>query len=269
MSAWREWSVSLSFDHLAEYFDEHRGLPRGAVQAWTNLVTRITDSRTLRVVEPGIGGGRITLPLAALGHRVWGCDVSPSMVEQCHHTAAAIGIADRVEVVVADATDLPLPDAAADLGVVAQLLYLVPDWPAVLDELARVVKPGGYVIHLTEPTRENEALQVWNTTWREMIEETGYRHRAFSPTDAEVSAEFLRRWPDCQQELLASWSFGQSVGEARRTLRTVLRPLYETISDDTWHRTVDRFLAWSETALPDDETDLGGTISLAALIART
>jgi SAM-dependent methyltransferase len=189
------------------------------------------------------------------------------MLDACTESARTLGIADHVTLLNDDATDLPVPDHAFDLGIIAQVLYLVPDWPAVLDELARLVKPGGYVIHLTEPTVEGAALGRWSNTWRRMIEETGYAHTAITPSDADVHAEFLRRWPDVQVRELAGWSFGQSVAQASENYAARLRPLYATVPDDEWSAATDRFLDWATEEFPHGDERLEGTVTLTAMIA--
>lgn len=258
--------MSLGFDAIASQFDHQRGLPRAALQAWMALIEELTEGSACEIVEPGIGTGRVALPLAVMGHRVTGTDISPPMLEACAASAARLGVDDRVTLLHADATDMPL-DQPFDIGIIAQLLYLVPDWPAVLDELARLVKPGGYVIHLTEPTVEGDALALWSATWREMIEETGYAHAAASPNEAEVHAEFLRRWPDVQVRELASWHFGQTVSKAVNNYPLRLRPLYATVPDDKWYAATERFLAWAREVFRDGDQRLDGTVTLTAMIA--
>lgn len=261
--------MRLSFDAIANQFDHQRGLPRKALKTWIDLIDGLADERSLRIIEPGIGTGRIALPLAAMGHHITGTDISQPMLEACEDSAQRVNIADRVQLNQSNAINLPFADQSFDLGIVAQLLYLVPDWPSVLDELARVVKPGGYVIHLTEPTTESKALSLWSDTWRQMIEATGYRHTELSPTDDEGHAEFLRRWPDVQIRELASWSFGQTVSEAMDNYASRVRPLYSTVPDHEFNRVVTDFLAWAQANFPDGSSRLDGTVTLTAMIAST
>lgn len=259
--------MRLSFDAIASQFDNQRGLPREALQAWIRLIDQIAGGSTVHVIEPGIGTGRISLPVAAMGHHVTGTDISVQMLDQCSASARQLGVTSLISLTEADATDLPYADAQFDLGIIAQLLYLVPDWPTVLDELARVVKPGGSVIHLTEPTTEGHSLSLWSTTWRELIEATGYRHTPLAPTDADVHAEFLRRWPDVQVRQLASWSFGQTVAEAIGNYAERVRPLYGEIETADFDRVVAQFLTWAKSAYPNDQVRLEGTVTLTVMIA--
>jgi ubiquinone/menaquinone biosynthesis C-methylase UbiE len=258
----------LSFDDLAAHFDEQRGLPAAALREWTGAVNMFAAGRTLNVIEPGIGTGRITLPLAVAGHYVTGIDVSQPMLEACASKAETLKIADRVTLIHGDATSLPVNDDAFDVGVMASVLYLMPDWETLLDELARVIHPGGGIVHLIERTESGDDLRMWDIGWRKRIEETGYVHPAIRPSVDEVRTEFSRRWPDTRIELLASWTFGQSVGEGRDRFGQRLRPLYADVSQDDWDRVVRSFLYWSERMFPDPETRLDGQVILEAMIAR-
>lgn len=258
----------LSFDDLASQFDDQRGLPAAALREWAAAVDLLAAGRTLEIVEPGIGTGRVTLPLAASGHHVTGVDVSEVMLQTCAHKAEALRLGERVTLLQGDATALPLPDDACDLGVIASLLYLVPDWTAVLDELARVVRPGGSVVHLVERSESGENLQLWDIAWRTRVESTGFRHASMHPAPDEVQTEFLRRWPDTRVEIFACWEFGQTVGEAKEGYGERLRPLYASIDDGDWERIVGDFLYWAEATFPDPDTRLDGQVVLEALIAR-
>lgn len=259
--------MTLKFDALASEFDNQRGLPQHAIGAWMELIDDLAMKPSMEIVEPGIGTGRIALPIAMLGHQVTGADISISMLDACEKSADEFALGDLVTLLEADATNLPLADQSFDIGIVSQLLYLVDDWPAVLDELARLVVPGGYVIHLAEPTTESAELERWSAGWRQIIEGTGYVHLETTPTDSDVRAEFLRRWPDTESHELCNWSFGQTIAAAMDDYANRLRPLYESVSDRDWADATQKFLAWAANEFPDREVMLAGTVTLAALIA--
>lgn len=261
--------MPLSFDEIARTFDDQRGLPVAALRALVAFVDEIAQGRALDIVEPGIGTGRVALPLAARGHRLVGVDLSQPMLAACAAKASTLGIADRVTLERGDATDLPCGEDAFDLGLFASLLYLVPDWASVLDELARVVHPGGAVIWLRERTETGDLLSRWDAGWRQRVEAAGFAHQSISPLDDEVLEAMRRRWPDTEIRPLASWSFGQTVGEGRAGYGQRLRPLYPGFADDVWIRVVDDFLHWAERTFTDDDARLDGRVVLEAVTART
>jgi SAM-dependent methyltransferase len=88
-------------------------------------------------VDLGCGEGRVARDLAARGHTVIGFDGSPALVE------AARTFVPPVDAKVADAAELPLAAASADLVVAFMLLHDVDDLDGVAREIARVLEPGG------------------------------------------------------------------------------------------------------------------------------
>ena len=94
------------------------------------------------VGDIGCGTGRLEPYLAARGLSPRGIDLSPQMIRVARrdHPGFAFDVADL--------RDLPI-EAASLAGVVCwySLMYLAPsDRPAAFGELARVVKPGGYLV---------------------------------------------------------------------------------------------------------------------------
>ncbi|WP_327315108.1 class I SAM-dependent methyltransferase [Streptomyces sp. NBC_01235] len=79
-------------------------------------------------------------------------------------------------VVVADAQALPFADDAADAVLALHMLYHVPDIPAAIRELARVLKPGGVLVVSTNSgTDKRELDQLWRRA-------AGDGHAKLSPT---------------------------------------------------------------------------------------
>ncbi len=94
------------------------------------------------MLEVGGGPGELAERIQAeLGARVSYLDLSPRMVE----LARGRGIDAQV----GDVQELPFADAAFDTVVAAWMLYHVPDIDRALAEIARVLRPGGALIAVT------------------------------------------------------------------------------------------------------------------------
>jgi ubiquinone/menaquinone biosynthesis C-methylase UbiE len=126
-------------DRLADALDH---LP--ADRAMLSLFSDVTLAAGLgtSVADVGCGTGRLEPYLAARGLTPRGIDLSPEMVRVARRDHPGFGFE------VADLRKLPFGDASL-AGAVCwySLMYLAPhDRPAGFRELARVVKPGGYLV---------------------------------------------------------------------------------------------------------------------------
>jgi len=162
----------------AEYRDESRFAVRAA--AWAaatgpspralafEAVAEISPSR---VLEVGSGRGELAERIAdELGATVIALDQSERMVE----LARARGVDARL----GDAMELPFENGWFDCAVAAWMLYHVPDVDLALAELARVLRPGGRLVAVTNSERNLHEL------WRAFGDDSRRIH-TFSVENAE------------------------------------------------------------------------------------
>ena len=114
-----------------------------------------------RVLDVGCGTGYLGLGLARVGqvddlHLV---DLSPGMLDRARDNAASLGV--DATFLRATAADLPYPDHAFDAVVTRGVLHHLHDVTAALAEWRRVVRPGGPVLALSEPTPMADTLGGW------------------------------------------------------------------------------------------------------------
>lgn len=125
------WSSGLSYDAFVGRWS--RRLAPGLV-AWAGVPPGA------RVLDVGCGTGALTEALLATRpSSLVGVDLSPAFVEEARRRHGAAGA--RFEV--ADAREIPLPDASVDVAASALVLNFVPEPPRMLREMRRVLAPGG------------------------------------------------------------------------------------------------------------------------------
>ena len=126
-----------------------------------------------RILDVGCGPGFFCAELLEeLGPdgSIVGLDSSPPMLALAAQRCAGHG---GVEFREADATSLPVADASFDAALCVQVLEYVPDVPAGLAELYRVLRPGGRIViwdidwatvswHSTDPARMTRVLTAWD-----------------------------------------------------------------------------------------------------------
>lgn len=123
----------------------------------TGALLKHTD----RVLEIGCGTGTTALRLAPRVARMLATDVSSEMIAIARERAAKAECAN-VEFEMASAAEpagaLALPEGAFDVVLAFNVLHLVPQRPAALATIMRVLKPGGLFISKTACLAEMSVL---------------------------------------------------------------------------------------------------------------
>jgi phosphatidylethanolamine/phosphatidyl-N-methylethanolamine N-methyltransferase len=98
-----------------------------------------------RILEVGVGTG-LSLPEYGWTNRITGIDLSVPMLRKAKARIAEHRLTNVDGLAVMDAQRLGFQDAVFDVVVAQYVITTVPEPEAVLDEFARVLKPGGEII---------------------------------------------------------------------------------------------------------------------------
>jgi SAM-dependent methyltransferase len=222
---------SIPFDRAAETYDETRGFPPGVADLVADSARNVIPPGA-RVLEAGIGTGRIARPLLARGLHVMGVDLSPKMMRRLLETLPPN--AAPPPLAVADAAQLPFASGVFDAVISVHVFHLIADWQAALAETRRALKPGGFFLtgYDWRPV-DSPGTRLLNR-WRDIVRARGF---------ASHAGPGARDFDDVKAALLASGAILDewSVGEWQTT-RTLARHL-ETVEHRTWSST------WN---VPDD-----------------
>jgi demethylmenaquinone methyltransferase/2-methoxy-6-polyprenyl-1,4-benzoquinol methylase len=126
-------------------------LSYGQDQRWKKrLVDLAAPAPGARALDLATGTGDIAFRLADAGARVAGVDVTHRMIELARDKTATPEDRRRVVPVflVGDMIGLPFAAESFDLATAGYGLRNVPDLPAAIDEIHRVLKPGGTALSL-------------------------------------------------------------------------------------------------------------------------
>lgn len=109
------------------------------------------------VLLVGVGSG-LDVPLLPSGPRYIGVDLTPAMLARARRKALARNLDIRLDQ--GDARALPYSDAAFDVVVLHLILAVTPHPERVLNEAARVLRPGGRVLILDKFLRPGQRAPI-------------------------------------------------------------------------------------------------------------
>jgi len=173
---------SLSFDRAADYYDATRALPPDVSAKLTEAI--LVELRGAgRLLEVGVGTGRISRPLMERGLRVAGVDIAPQMMARLRDQLTPAHTPP--DLLLADATRLPFRDGSFPALLFVHVLHLIPDWRDAVAEMRRVLAPGGVVLSHWDQTKganwgEPSKASDWDAAgewWKEALQERGFQRR--------------------------------------------------------------------------------------------
>ncbi|HET9466973.1 MAG TPA: class I SAM-dependent methyltransferase [Vicinamibacterales bacterium] len=111
------------------------------------------------VLEVGIGSG-LNIPFyTGAVTKLYGIDPSAELLARAAETAAKAPF--PVELFNSSAEHIPLPDESVDTVVVTWSLCSIPNAPAALREMRRVLKPDGSLIFIEHGLSPDPAVEKW------------------------------------------------------------------------------------------------------------
>ncbi len=187
------------FKEIAPWYDiVTKALSLGRDKAWKRtLVDFLPRDSAPMCVDLACGTGDITLLLAGRYRRgkIHGVDLTPQMLER----AAQLASAENIHYSRQDMCMLNFPNACIDIVTGGYALRNAPDLDQALEEVSRVLKPGGIAgfLDFSKPKDrliqrlEYSMLRIWGGFWGLLLHG--------NPAVYIYIAESLKRFPDRQK----------------------------------------------------------------------
>jgi len=152
--------VRALFATIADRYDFITiALSYGQDRRWKRRLVRLADpGPQTRALDLATGTGDLAFACAAEGSRVVGLDITHRMIELAGRKAATSRRAPRF--LVADMQALPFPSGSFDLVTTGYGLRNVPDLTTAVEEIRRVLKPGGQLLSLDFNRPSNAAVRA-------------------------------------------------------------------------------------------------------------
>jgi arsenite methyltransferase len=163
----RAWAQELGYPE-----PELGRVPDATVESFAGVANPWTLGRVEPgsvVLDLGCGAGTdllIAAQMTGRAGRAIGVDMTATMLDRARSSAAEMGLGN-VEVHESLIEALPLDDASVDVVISNGVIDLVPDKEAVLDEIDRVLRPGGrlqvadVVIHHEVSEDARTRIDLW------------------------------------------------------------------------------------------------------------
>ena len=250
-----------------------RNLAHQAEAIWPQeqrLFDRYDLSGAIQVLDLGCGTGEITRRLAARYPQavLTGIDILEGNLALARRDSESFGTRIRYET--GDAFALRNDDAAFDLVVCRHMSQAVPDFPLILAEITRVLKPGGWLhllsedygmLHMPVVDRGNDVFdpdRFWNENAVAYLRDIGCDGRIGRHSPALLAragyeaialdyisvdtlrvergtfAGIMRAWRDGYSQVLAEAS-GRTVAEVAADFDTIIASIETPPNYAVWH----------------------------------
>jgi ubiquinone/menaquinone biosynthesis C-methylase UbiE len=269
---------SLSFDPAADFYDATRGYPEDVALKIAHAIdeaAQATDQTAY--LEVGVGTGRIALPLASLGRIYTGVDISEKMLAQLKTKLLTTGWQERAEqpwgsrpdeqpafhpsvqrfekkqtqsapslrLIVSDIKQLPFVDQSFDTVVAVHIFHLINDWELALEEVVRVLRPGGRLLQCWDTYDASAIAEVVNARWRSLVEELGGSTNRPGVSTLAVNRWLKERGFQTQDAQALTWTQQVIPSQAINSIAQRYWSSSWQIPDDIFAASIERLWTWA------------------------
>ncbi len=238
--------LPIRFDAIASNYDSVRGHPPEVAEQIGRAIAAVAGTNA-RVLELGVGTGRIALPVAAAGCRVAGIDISAEMLRMARakeHGQALWLLQGAIE-------HLPFADGVFDATLAVHVLHLARDWRATLAEALRVLRPGGVFIQGRDWRDPQSCVGRLRSKLRETLIELLPGSRP-PGAGAAVGQALAKLGATVEPEMVAAtWVAPISPAQVLEEMESRSDAETWVLDDATLRVAVQRLRAWAESVYDD------------------
>ncbi len=182
---------------VAAAFDFIASLPQMRLLRWYTIQRALALKSSGQAADLGCGPGHLVLEMAAQAPdlHITGVDLSDEVLQKAEAAAQRSGLGAQVSFRKGDVQTIPFADDSLDLVVSTLSLHHWGDPIAVLDEIARVLRPGGafVIFDLRRDMIPPVYLLLWFVTrfivpqaLRRISEPLNSRNASYTPDEASA-----------------------------------------------------------------------------------
>jgi ubiquinone/menaquinone biosynthesis C-methylase UbiE len=232
------------YDHIAQIYDQTRWLTEPIAEEVADFIIALTHAtQETSFLEPGVGTGLNVLPFVKRGYPVTGIDVSQEMLDQFRKKLNPIP--DNLNLIHSDASKLSFPDNSFDVVLTVHMLHTVSNWQAFLDDIDRVLKPGGFYLNcqwITPPARRE-----FEGYFREILS----KYEGLKPVNSaiqEITAQrylsekyLTQKGYSLNYFVAKKWTVSNTVEELLNVFKLRAYGLCWRVSEEIYHQVMNEF----------------------------
>ncbi|NJO43524.1 MAG: class I SAM-dependent methyltransferase [Cyanobacteria bacterium CRU_2_1] len=254
--------MSVSFDRVSDIYDATRGLPLHISEQVTQcILDLVLATSETQFFEPGIGTGRIALPIVQRGYAYAGVDISEKMMMELRHKLQ--GTSHRLSLFHADATSLPFADHSFDVAIAVHILHLIPNWQQALAEIRRVLKPTGVFLYTHGSDRHAKPDQIdvdqyqsVGRQWRSILADYGFEPSDYGASESKVLGVLQAQGAKLETVIAAQWRIEKTVGELLDRYQQRMYSSCWQIPDKVFSKAIVDLTAWCQRYYGSLDIDL-------------
>lgn len=154
-----EDSIREEFTHQSRSFGASAAM--SSAQTLGVLAELVPAEPRARWLDVACGPGVVSCAVAARVGTVTGVDLTPAMIDEAERKAREEGI-DNVSFLLGDATALDFTDGSFDGAITRFSFHHIPVPSRVLAEMARLVRPGGWIVIGDQVTDDDGEGAAWH-----------------------------------------------------------------------------------------------------------
>ncbi len=154
---------TLAHEHVHELWESGFRSPRNELfyeLAFDHILGKLQPPPGSVFLEVGCGGGFHAMRLARRGYRVKAADFSEAVLDMARENVRAAGLEHLIEIAREDLIDLSYADHTFDYALCWGVLMHVPEVQRAIEELSRVIAPGGHLIVHEGNVHSPEAIAI-------------------------------------------------------------------------------------------------------------
>jgi SAM-dependent methyltransferase len=214
--------IREEFTHQSQSFGASAAM--SSAQTLDVLADLVPADPKARWIDVACGPGVVSRAVAARVGTVTGVDLTPAMVEEAERKAHEEGIAN-VSFLLGDATALDFSDGSFDGAITRFSLHHIPVPGRVLAEMARMVRPGGWVVVGDQVTDDDGEGAAWHQEIERLRDPTHWASQRFGRLRAMGGEAGL----ELEQERLVPIEIDFEDWLARGSAGQVASPLIERL----------------------------------------